>query len=188
MLLAGDLVIVAMMALMVLLLVAGAEAMWRRRGRRAMTHAPRPTAGSDLMPAAIHPARRPSRRAAGVRGARAGTRPASAAPPCSRRGAGPQHDRRRLSHRAGDGGGRDGGGRAPGVLPPRTRPHARAPAPAALAGAGGAVSGVSDPVSAARDGPSPRSAPPRRPPEVTGGRWVGTPLSPGPLLILSGCR
>ena len=59
MLLAGDLVIVAMMALMVLLLVAGAEALWRRRGRRAMTHAPRPTAGSDRMPAGIHPARRP---------------------------------------------------------------------------------------------------------------------------------
>ena len=59
MLLAGDLVIVAMMALMVLLLVAGAEARWRRRGRRAMTHEPRPTAGSDLMPAGIHPARRP---------------------------------------------------------------------------------------------------------------------------------
>ena len=58
MLLAGDLVIVAMMALMVLLLVAGAEAMWRRRGRRAMPHAPRPTAGSDLMPAGIHHARR----------------------------------------------------------------------------------------------------------------------------------
>ena len=58
MLLAGDLVIVAMMALMVLLLVAGAEALWQRRGRRAMTHEPRPTAGSDLMPAGIHPARR----------------------------------------------------------------------------------------------------------------------------------
>ena len=58
MLLAVDLVIVAMMALMVLLLVAGAEALWRRRGRRAMTHTPRPTAGSDRMPAGIHLARR----------------------------------------------------------------------------------------------------------------------------------
>jgi len=57
MLLAGDLVIVAMMALMVLLLVAGAEARWRRRGRRAMADEPRPTAGSDLMPAGIHHAR-----------------------------------------------------------------------------------------------------------------------------------
>jgi hypothetical protein len=54
-----DLVIVAMMALMVLLLVAGAEVMWRRRGRRAMTHAPRPTSGTDRAPAVIHHARRP---------------------------------------------------------------------------------------------------------------------------------
>ena len=53
-----DIVIVAMMALMVLLLVAGAEARGRRRGGRAMTHAPRPTAGSDRVTAAIHPARR----------------------------------------------------------------------------------------------------------------------------------
>jgi hypothetical protein len=49
MLLAGDLVIVAMIALMVLLLVAGAEAMWRRRGRLA--HAQylprRPAAGVE---------------------------------------------------------------------------------------------------------------------------------------------
>ena len=53
-----DLVIVAMMALMVLLLVAGAEAMWRRRGRRAMADAPRPTSGPDRVTAAIHHARR----------------------------------------------------------------------------------------------------------------------------------
>jgi hypothetical protein len=53
-----DVVIVTMMALMVLLLVAEAEARWRRRGGRAMAHAPRPTAGSDLVTAAIHPARR----------------------------------------------------------------------------------------------------------------------------------
>jgi hypothetical protein len=53
-----DVVIVAMMALMVLLLVAGAEAMWKRRSRRAMADAPRPTAGTDLMTAVIHPARR----------------------------------------------------------------------------------------------------------------------------------
>src|SRR5512132_3883015 len=38
-----DVVIVAMMALMVLLLVAGAEAMWRRRGRRAMAYERRST-------------------------------------------------------------------------------------------------------------------------------------------------
>jgi hypothetical protein len=65
-----DVVIVAMMALMVLLLVAGAEALWRRRGRRAMTDAPRPTAGSDMMPAGIHPARRPpvGRRVSGAPG------------------------------------------------------------------------------------------------------------------------
>jgi hypothetical protein len=59
MLLAGDLVIVVMIALMVLLLVAGAEALWRRRGRRAMTHAPRPTAGPDRVTAVGHQARRP---------------------------------------------------------------------------------------------------------------------------------
>jgi hypothetical protein len=53
-----DVVIVAMMALTVLLLVAGAEGMWRRRGRRAMADAPRPTAGSDRVPAGIHQARR----------------------------------------------------------------------------------------------------------------------------------
>jgi hypothetical protein len=58
MLLAVDLVIVAMMALMVLLLVAGAEAMWRRRGRRAMADEPMPTSGPDRVTAAIHHARR----------------------------------------------------------------------------------------------------------------------------------
>jgi hypothetical protein len=54
-----DVVIVAMMALMVLLLVAGAEARWRRRGRRAMAYERRSTSGTDLMTAVIHPARRP---------------------------------------------------------------------------------------------------------------------------------
>jgi hypothetical protein len=53
-----DIVIVAMMALMVLLLVAGAEARWRRRGGRAMAHAPRPTAGSDRVTAVVPHARR----------------------------------------------------------------------------------------------------------------------------------
>ena len=53
-----DLVIVAMMALMVLLLVAGAEAMWRRRGKRVMAEAHRPTSGTDRMTAVIHHARR----------------------------------------------------------------------------------------------------------------------------------
>ena len=53
-----DLVIVAMMALTVLLLVAGAEGMWRRRGRRAMADAPRPTSGPDRVTAVIHHARR----------------------------------------------------------------------------------------------------------------------------------
>jgi hypothetical protein len=53
-----DVVIGAMMALMVLLLVAGAEGMWRRRGRRAMADEPRPTSGTDLMTAIIHQARR----------------------------------------------------------------------------------------------------------------------------------
>jgi hypothetical protein len=53
-----DVVIVAMMALTVLLLVAGAEALWRRRGRRAMADAPRPTAGPDRVTAVVHHARR----------------------------------------------------------------------------------------------------------------------------------
>jgi hypothetical protein len=52
-----DVVIVAMMALAVLLLVAGAEARWRRRGRRAMADERRPTSGTDLVTAVIHPAR-----------------------------------------------------------------------------------------------------------------------------------
>src|SRR5262249_21198572 len=60
-----DIVIVAMMAFMVLLLVAGAEVKWRRRGRRAMAgaHMPTCTSGTDLVMAVIHHARRP---AAGV--------------------------------------------------------------------------------------------------------------------------
>jgi hypothetical protein len=53
-----DLVIVAMMALMVLLLAAGAEVMWRRRGRRAMADEPRPRSGTDLVTAVIPHARR----------------------------------------------------------------------------------------------------------------------------------
>jgi hypothetical protein len=53
-----DLVIVALMALMVLLLVAGAEALWRRRGRRAMAYASRPTAGTARVTAGGHHARR----------------------------------------------------------------------------------------------------------------------------------
>ena len=66
-----DLVIVAMMALTVLLLVAGAEAMWRRRGRRAMADAHRPTSGTDRVTAAIphtrrHPVGRQWSRAQGL--------------------------------------------------------------------------------------------------------------------------
>jgi hypothetical protein len=53
-----DIVIVAMVALTVLLLVAGAEVLWRRRGRRAMADAPRPTSGPDRVTAVIHHARR----------------------------------------------------------------------------------------------------------------------------------
>jgi hypothetical protein len=56
----GDVVIVAIVALTVLLLVAGAEAMWRRRGPRAMADAPRPTAGPDRVTAVVpHERRRP---------------------------------------------------------------------------------------------------------------------------------
>jgi hypothetical protein len=53
-----DSVIVAIMALMVLLLAAWAEAMWRRRSRRAMAYEHRPTSGPDLVTAIIHQARR----------------------------------------------------------------------------------------------------------------------------------
>jgi hypothetical protein len=53
----GDLVVVATMALMVLLLVAWAEALWRRRGRRAMADTPRPTSGTDRVTAVTHHAR-----------------------------------------------------------------------------------------------------------------------------------
>ena len=53
-----DSVIVAIVALTVLLLVAWAEARWRRRGRRAMADERRLTSGTDLATAVIHPARR----------------------------------------------------------------------------------------------------------------------------------
>jgi hypothetical protein len=53
-----DVVIVAMVVLTVLLLVAGAEAVWRRRGRRATADAPRPTSGPDRETAVVHYARR----------------------------------------------------------------------------------------------------------------------------------
>jgi hypothetical protein len=54
----GDIVIVALIALMVLLLAAGAEqGMWRRRSRRAMAGAHLPTAGRELVTALIHQAR-----------------------------------------------------------------------------------------------------------------------------------
>ena len=53
-----DVVIVAMMALMVLLLVAGAEAMWRRRSRRAMAYEHMAASGTDRVTAVIHHARR----------------------------------------------------------------------------------------------------------------------------------
>jgi hypothetical protein len=50
-------VIEVIMVLTGLLLVAGAEASWRRRGRRAMADARRPTSETDLVPAVSHPAR-----------------------------------------------------------------------------------------------------------------------------------
>jgi hypothetical protein len=53
-----EVVIVAMMTLMVLLLVVWAEAMWRRRGRRAMADEHMPTSRTDLVTAVIHHARR----------------------------------------------------------------------------------------------------------------------------------
>ena len=65
-----DLVIVAMMALMVLLLVAWAEALWRRRGRKAMAWAPRPASGPERVTAVTHHARRHpvGRRVSGAQG------------------------------------------------------------------------------------------------------------------------
>jgi hypothetical protein len=48
---------VAIVALTLLLLVAGAEAMWRRRSRRAMADQPRPTSGTDPVTAVLHQAR-----------------------------------------------------------------------------------------------------------------------------------
>jgi hypothetical protein len=53
-----DLVIVAVMALTVLLVVAGVEALWRRRDRTAMAYAPRPPSGTDRVTAVVHHARR----------------------------------------------------------------------------------------------------------------------------------
>jgi hypothetical protein len=53
-----DLVIAAVVALTVLLLVAWAEAMWRRRSRRAMANERVPTSGPDRVTAVIPQARR----------------------------------------------------------------------------------------------------------------------------------
>jgi hypothetical protein len=57
-----DVVSVAIVTLAVLLLVAGAEGMWRRRGRRRMADERRPTPGSELVTAVIRQARRPPAR------------------------------------------------------------------------------------------------------------------------------
>jgi hypothetical protein len=54
----NHLVILAIVALTVLLLVARAEAMWRRRSRRARGYKHRPTAGTERVTAVIHPGRR----------------------------------------------------------------------------------------------------------------------------------
>jgi hypothetical protein len=51
-------VIMAIVALTVLLLVAGAEARWRRRGRRAKPNERRLTSAPELVTSVIHPARR----------------------------------------------------------------------------------------------------------------------------------
>jgi hypothetical protein len=58
MLLAVDLVIVTIVALVALLFIAGAKAMWRRRGRRARASERRPTSRADPVTAVIHHARR----------------------------------------------------------------------------------------------------------------------------------
>jgi hypothetical protein len=51
-------VIAVIVVLTGLLLVAGAEARWRRRGRRARADERRLTSGAALVPAVSHPARR----------------------------------------------------------------------------------------------------------------------------------
>ena len=53
-----DLVIVSIVALTVLLLVARAEALWRRRSRRAMAYRYRPASGTDRVTAGVRQARR----------------------------------------------------------------------------------------------------------------------------------
>jgi hypothetical protein len=58
MLLAVDLVIVTIVALIALLFMAGAKAMWRRRGRRATASERRPTSRADPGTAVTHQARR----------------------------------------------------------------------------------------------------------------------------------
>jgi hypothetical protein len=58
-----DLVIIAIGALAVLLLVAGAEGVWRRRGRRGTAYERLTASGADLVAAVAQPARcRPVRR------------------------------------------------------------------------------------------------------------------------------
>jgi hypothetical protein len=54
-----DVVIVAIVALAVLLLVAGAEGMWRRRAKRRLADEHRSTSGSELVTAVIRQAQRP---------------------------------------------------------------------------------------------------------------------------------
>ncbi|HEX2278996.1 MAG TPA: hypothetical protein VHN13_18015 [Candidatus Tectomicrobia bacterium] len=70
MLLAVDLVIVTIVALVVLLFVAGAKAIWRRRGRKGTASERRPTSGVDPVTAVTHQARRHpvGRRCSGTQG------------------------------------------------------------------------------------------------------------------------
>ena len=51
-------VIAVIVVLPVPLLVAGAEARWRRQGQRAVADERRPTSGADLVPAVSHQVRR----------------------------------------------------------------------------------------------------------------------------------
>jgi hypothetical protein len=78
MLLAVDLVIVTIVALMALLFMAGAKAVWRRRGRRATASERRPTSGADPGTAVTHQARRRpvGRQCSGAQGLEHTRRPA----------------------------------------------------------------------------------------------------------------
>jgi hypothetical protein len=171
-----DSVMVAIVALTVLLLVAVAEAMWRRRGRRARAGERRPTSGTDPVTAVIHPAR-----------CRPVGRPVSGAQ-------GLEHAQ--CLPRRPQAGWERGISKILAVY--RTSPvmvvgeTANSPTCTTACPRGSGGSSWSS-IRSFRSGERrqgltvPTVPPPRRPPEVTGCRRVWAPLSPGPIFILSGC-